>query len=164
MCSTKPLLGWGELTADNSPVLEMSQCHRGHLGGAARDRRMWEGENNARGQHTCKLAFERCSDLKKAEGEQPGTEDNLEPKGSPSVSTSCGRQEEGLVVVNVHARLEKASKTARGTEHGSGRCRRFTTAIPGISDLPSSTSQVLDYRYEPPFLMYALPGMEARAC
>ena len=28
---------------------------------------------------------------------QPGTEDNLEPKGSSCVSTSCDRQEEGTM-------------------------------------------------------------------
>lgn len=50
-------------------VLEMAQCHLGHLGGAARDRWMWEEEDNACGWHTWKLAFECCSDLRKVEVE-----------------------------------------------------------------------------------------------
>lgn len=60
--------------------------------------------------------------------------------------------------------LRKPAGQLEAQSMALGRWRTFTSAIPGTSDLSSSTSQVLDYSYEPSILIYALPKMEARAC
>lgn len=82
---------------------------------------------------------------KRLRRKQPGTGDNLEPKGSSSISSSVAGR-----------------KRAARPCHGSGWDKGAKICQPSNGWSFFISLPVLGRRYEPPSLVYALPGMEAQ--
>lgn len=82
---------------------------------------------------------------KRLRRKQPGIGDNLEPKGSSSISSSVAGR-----------------KRATRPSHGSGWGKEAHICQSSNIWSFSISLPVLGRRYESPSLVYALPGMEAR--